>query len=742
MKTITRTLFVAVALIVASCTDLSEVTERLDSLETRIEAIEAVLPSLNANISALQELAGGSTVNKVEQPSPGVYELTLSNGSKITLNQGSIGVGKAPVMSIDSDGYWMADYQDGAGAQYVLSGSSKVPALGEDGTTPVFGVDASGCWTVSYDSGRTFTPVKGSDGNPVKALGEEGASDSYFSEVSVSGDVLTLKLKSGQVYRVPVVSDFLFAIKDAEDIQLFNPGDVKSYEVEMNGVVDAIFSKPSGWEVTLTDQMLKIKSPSAITKATIADSEGEVAVLAVSSNGYSAIAKVKVQLAGAVVEVNPAASISLAGKGETTIEFKVLTEDVTGWYYIFQSTAAPAPDAAALLSSGTRGSGASLPFSSLESKTSYTLYVLPVNDAKQGTVASLSVTTDAEKIILYADNLAAWNEGKVINIAGEKYSKSRNGEATVLKAETADTEISGLDPGVYILEAGSGSNFIVNHNDNGLILSGDVILIGRYAANKPLVKLVGYAKIGGGFAMRDIQLDCSVSTKNYKFTFTGLTDFFHIDACRVIAFNRDQSAYSTNLTKSLRIVNSDITYNKGNGESAIGINFSSTTHMYDLKELTVDNNIFYNAQPMLYQLAGCNGNAKVENQVGTPGGFSISLCNNTFYNITSSSAAGALFVALSADVVTIDGNIFYTKATSGAHRCLRLYDSSKPMPTTLNIGTNIAYGLAFASAWKYIYDTAEVVMTRVAESPFETVNESTLTFIPVESYFEFGAQRN
>lgn len=740
MKTIYRAFFVAAALVSASCTDLSEVNERLDSLETRIEAVEAVLPSLNANIAGLQELAGGSTINKVEQPSAGVYELTLSNGNKITLNQGSIGVGKAPVMSIDPDGYWMADYQDGAGAQYVLCGTSKVAALGKDGMTPRFGVDASGCWTVSYDSGSTFTQVKGADGNPVKALGDEGASDSYFSEVSVSGDVLTLKLKSGQVYKVPVVSDFLFAIKDADEIQLFNPGDTKSFEVEMKGVADAIFSKPSGWEVSLTDLMLKIKAPAAATKATIADSEGEVAVLAVSATGYSTIAKVKVQLAGSSVDADPAASISLSGKGETSVEFKVLTEDVTGWYYIFQSTTAAAPDAAALISSGKRGSGTALSFTGLESKTSYTLYVLPVNDARQGTPASLTVTTDAEKVVLYEDNLAAWNEGKSINIAGEKYNKSKNGEATVLKAEAADTEIPALSPGVYILEAESGCNFKVSHDDNGFILSGDVILIGRYGARRPLVKMVGFAKIGGGLAIRDLEIDCSVTTKNYKFTFANLTEYFHVDACTVVSYNENQTAYSTNLTRSIRIVNSDITYNKPSGAAAIGINFSSSTHMYDLKEITVENNIFYNPNPMLYQLAGCNTGATAASQAGTPGGVSISLCNNTFYNYTSSSATGGFISTISADLVTIDGNIFYTKATTGVSRCLRLMDGS--VPSTLNLGTNIAFGMAYPSAWRYIYDSTEMVMTRVEESPFETVNENSLTFIPAEAYSGFGAQRN
>lgn len=740
MKTIIKVLLLSGMSALTACTDLTMINERLDSLDSRVTAIEKLLPALNANVSALKELAGGSTINSISEPNPGVYEIILSNGTKLTLNQGSIGIGKAPVMSIDKDGFWMADYQDGQGFQYVLSEGDRVPALGKNGITPQFGVDNDGYWTVSYDEGKTFSQVKGVDGKPVKAFGAEGASDSYFSEVRVENNILTLVLKSGKTYQIPVLSDFLFAIKGVDEIQLFNPGDTKSYQVEKQGVEDVVISKPNGWEASLSDLMLTIKAPQA-TRATIADSEREVAVLAISSSGYSTIAKVKIQLSGSEPEMHPTASLSAEAVSANSISFKILTEDVTKWYYIFQKTAETPPDATKLLSSGVQGSGRSLEMTSLESKTSYSLYVLPMNGSELGTLATLNVTTLAEEVVLYSDNLVAWNEGKTINIAGEKYSKALYGEATVITAESVDTELTGLTAGVYILDAANGCNFIVSHTNDGLILKDDIVLIGRYNAKKPQIKLKGFAVIGGLLAARDLLIDCSESTKNYKFAFSKLTSAFHIDACTIIGYGANQTGYlQNNLTKSFRLVNSNVKYNLAQGKTAIGLNFSSSTKLYDLKEITVENNIFCNPVQAYYQLAGCNNNAKLDAQTGTPGGVSISLCNNTFYNFTSSSAVGTLIYTAEADLVTIDKNIFWTALTGGVHRCVRFLSSE--LPSTINFGADIAYGMAYASAWRYLFDSTENLITRITDNPFETVDVGKMIFTPIDAYADFGAKRD
>ena len=141
----------------AGCTDLDDIKEKIDELDGRLTALETITTNLNNNIEAMQALYNGTTINSATS-ADGVWKIVLSNGETITLTQGSIGIGNAPVMSVDKDGYWMVDYdgKDGNAPQYVMNGENKVLAVGTDGKTPVFGVDAQKYWIVSYDGGETW----------------------------------------------------------------------------------------------------------------------------------------------------------------------------------------------------------------------------------------------------------------------------------------------------------------------------------------------------------------------------------------------------------------------------------------------------------------------------------------------------------------------------------------------------------------------------------------------------------
>ena len=272
----------------ASCSDLSEVNDRLDQLEGKVQVLESVIPTLNSNIEALQALAGGGTINKVEEKD-GVYTITLSNGQTLTINQGSVGVANAPVMSIDKDGYWMVDY--GTGPEYLLVNGNKVKATGDSGITPVFGVDAEGNWTVSYDAGKTYENVLGADGKPVPAVPQEG-SDEYFADVVYDGKTLTVELKDGQKLTLPVVPTFYFTI-EAEGVQVLQAGETKTFTVKSAGVASAaVVAKPANVEVTLNDNTLTVSV--VATKSISADTTKDIAILAVSAEGFSTIAKLQV----------------------------------------------------------------------------------------------------------------------------------------------------------------------------------------------------------------------------------------------------------------------------------------------------------------------------------------------------------------------------------------------------------------------------------------------------------------
>ena len=85
-----------------ACTDLSDIEDRLDSLEGRVTALETQIVGLNGNIAALQQLVAGGTINSATVKD-GVWTIVLSNGETLTLTQGAVGVGNAPIMSVDAE---------------------------------------------------------------------------------------------------------------------------------------------------------------------------------------------------------------------------------------------------------------------------------------------------------------------------------------------------------------------------------------------------------------------------------------------------------------------------------------------------------------------------------------------------------------------------------------------------------------------------------------------------------------
>lgn len=295
-----------VLLTISACSDLGDIKERLDSLESRVSALEKIIPALNENVAALQTLANGATIVEFDFKD-GVYTLKLSNDQTITLNQGSTGIGVAPVVGIDSDGYWTVDYKDGEGPKRILKDGEPVKAVGENGLTPIFGVDAQGYWTVKYIADGTPERVLDESGQPVKATAASGSGDSYFQSVSYeNGEFVIVLNGSTEPLRIPVVSNFYFRLIAPEGVEPNEEGcyeivcsSMLTFTVESKGVAEhALLSKPEGFEVSLSETALEITAPASFTKAS-ADSKTDVSILAVSDDGLSCIAKIL------VVAVNP-----------------------------------------------------------------------------------------------------------------------------------------------------------------------------------------------------------------------------------------------------------------------------------------------------------------------------------------------------------------------------------------------------------------------------------------------------
>ena len=573
----------------ASCTDLSQIEQRVDELENRVTAIEAQMKTLNSNVETLQALAEGGIISSVEEKD-GVYTITLGDGRTLTLTQGSIGVANAPVVSIDKDGYWMVDY--GKGAEYILVGGQKVKAVGADGITPVFGVDAEGYWTVSYDGGKTFEKVNGADGNPVKAIPESGIQDKWFNDVKVEDGKLVVVTKDDKTYSLPIVADFICSISNTEDIVLFNAGETKDFTVTMQGVASALVTAPNGWSASLSETTLSVTAPAASTKAVSADSKTDVCILAVSTTGFSSISKVKVQLSDAPVVVNPAATVTLESADVNSLTFKVSVIDVTEWKYILQASSEAAPEAAAIAAQGTAGTGSTVVAEGLTANTDYTIYVLPINGETLGKVASATGKTLPQPEPKFPGLYGKYMKGEDVVICGVTINKTTHPDANYISAESEDKTIKA---GVNFVAPDANALFSTAELPMPLYVAGNTEGTRSPIKTDGQIKLASAAGTQNTFAMENVDLTAENITTNYLIAnwYDFAIEKISISNCGItlpdnislIYVNKDRPVNAFSMTDSdVKVSQTDASKN---------INMIQTTETYTMTEVNFTNNVFW-----------------------------------------------------------------------------------------------------------------------------------------------------
>lgn len=738
----------------AGCSDLEDYKNKVDELDGRVTALETITTNLNKNIEALQTLYGGATINSATKDANNVWTIVLSNGETLTLNQGSVGVANAPVMSVDKDGYWMVDYDGNGGnaPEYIKNGEDKVLASGTDGVTPEFGVDAEKYWTVSYDGGTTFTRVLDPDGQPVSALPAGEIQDPYFADVKVEGEQFKVTLRTGEELVIPVVSNFLCSIESV-GVQQFNAAESKPYNVTLKGVKSTMITAPQGWTATLSEPtnekaILTVTAP-ALTKAVIADSKADVCILAFSTQGLATIAKMQVSLSDAPVVINPIASVTPGEATESTLAYSVAVSDVTSWKYIHQKSSEAAPEAAKIAADGVAGSETALVFEGLDSATEYTLYVLPVNGEKQGSVASGKNTTATPAPSVITDLYQAYVDGKEIEIAGVKYSQAVNGEATLLSATEGEVDIradlNNAKKGVFFLDASAGASFITSAI---VEIKGDMVLIGRHTTSEVILKPNNQFKfVEGSVSMKNLKINMenlkNESGKNNGTVILndGTADLkhMHIDGCTFYNMIRPVYNASTNGCKygvgSIVVTNSifDIS---GTANVQI-INLYNTSVLAKFKEIKFDNNIVCNDEDGVCQVLNWgNSTAQTVTEYTTV----VSFCNNTLYNAPSANTHLKLWHVQSLEMKK---NIFWASSTNAnANYLIAFYGQEGD--SNLNVSDNIAYGLN-GKSWTIAHANSKYkpnpnVIEKLTEDPL-TVNYSTYTFTPSAAYSSYGAQR-
>lgn len=734
--------------IFASCTDLSQIEQRVDELENRVTAIEAQMKTLNSNVETLQALAEGGIISSVEEKD-GVYTITLGDGRTLTLTQGSIGVANAPVVSIDKDGYWMVDY--GKGAEHILVGGQKVKAVGADGITPVFGVDAEGCWTVSYDGGKNFERVKGADGNPVKAIPESGIQDKWFDDVKVQDGKLVVVTRDGNTYSLPIVADFICSISNTEDIVLFNAGETKNFTVTMQGVASALVTAPNGWSASLSETTLSVTAPAASTKAVSADSKTDVCILAVSTTGFASISKVKVQLSDAPVVVNPAATVSLESADVNSLIFRVSVIDVTEWKYLCQASSEAAPDAAKIKVDGTVGTASTVTVEGLTAETEYTLYVLPVNGETVGEIAKATGKTQEEPVQEITDLYQAYCDGKDITIAGVVYNKTNNGEAILVNDDTADNVLNTTiknngSTGIFFLEDNNNDSFAIN----AVTEIKGVVLVSRYTDKPVTICPTKFIKlVEKGLVMSNLNIDMTgidgTTNAGYLMNNSATSDleYLHIDNCHITNIAKQILATATAsckyAIKNIRIVNSAF---EVTGTANIQLfNLYNCSVLSRMQEITFDNNIVYSAEKSVCQAFNWgNSTAQTENVWNT----TVSFCNNTFYNTPSGNGHFKFYQVGS---LKCEKNIYCADTDHDQASYMFILYSEGQTGENIVVADNLAYGLADGKNWTMFHSNSKYklesgnVLTKLEASPLSSVDVATGKFVPTSEYSSYGAQR-
>ena len=204
----------------------------------------------------------------------------MDDGWSITFNDGEKGA-DAPVLGIarfEGVYYWTLG---GADEWLLDDAGSKIPVAGQDGKTP--SVDEEGYWTIDGE------PVKGADGQPVKAVGEDG--DSFFEDVRQTDDEVIFILAGGETIRLPKAREVNFVIE--RTTLTLKYGQTEKLAVTQKGVESYSISKPDGWRASLDGDVLSITAP--VEGNIYAEKSGKVAVVAVGATA-TVVAAVEVNL--------------------------------------------------------------------------------------------------------------------------------------------------------------------------------------------------------------------------------------------------------------------------------------------------------------------------------------------------------------------------------------------------------------------------------------------------------------
>lgn len=278
-----------------SCTDTSELENKIENIENRVTTLEKLTAQMNTNISALQSavtaLQSKDYVTNVTEIKEGVkvigYKISFDKSGAVTIYHGQDGIdgtngvngkdGNTPVIGVKlfSDGmyYWTLNgnwLTDAYGYKIKAQGiDGHNGADGKDGITPKIKIENEH-WMLSVDNGLSWSDLG-------KAKGEDG--DSFFQSVTQDAHNVYIVLIDGTEITIPK-KEALSIMFDSSDLINISAGETKSISYAITSSAESVrieTYEQAGWTVKLnktTD-----KSGTMSITAPIPISDGKIMVV-------------------------------------------------------------------------------------------------------------------------------------------------------------------------------------------------------------------------------------------------------------------------------------------------------------------------------------------------------------------------------------------------------------------------------------------------------------------------------
>ena len=767
--------------VIFACTDLSGIEERVDSLDSRITALETQIESLNKNISTITALVNESTfITKVDRTENG-FTITMSDSEVYTIENGK--TGDTPVITIDEDGYWMAQYGDNEPQYITVDGTADGEKILATATAPLFRVSAEGYWEVSTDGGEIYSTVYLEDGTtPAQAIGQPGEpgeqGDSFFKDVSYNEEdgILSLTLADGKTYSFTVTSDFACEIEGVTyaEAEIFQPGASREFKVIYKGIDDVYLTVPQGWSATLEGEespaILTVTPPAAKTKIS-ADSQSDVVVHAVSGD-RSIFAKMKVELFDGAI---PAATVTAGEVSAKEVNFTVTPNaDVTSWKYMLLAASETAPavpgdfDTRATEIQGNAETPLKLDKdasgTALATGTEYVLYVLAIATEEDVPTYAADIAS-ASATPAYGTYYEMWLAG-ALTILDKTYNTTDWKAEVISESQDITTLTSGT---IYFIEPDAIVNVSTSINTVN-----KVILVGNKPGQKSTITFASDAyfglnngvndSVGGEFVVFNMVFDATNRTNYVILPYrNGTYDYIAFIESDIKYGGQNGLMAHTNTNNSARHFNTFIVESCNIILESVADNTNRQfinlgTLPLNIQQISIKNNIFYCP-------SGHIADFRMVNAKGASFG-NMTIENNIFANVwakSSVSAAYALYKSLS--TISVKNNIFWTNETILSARFFT--PASAPdsetaaesayegNPTGTVCENNIVYlGSNESVSWQMFYGGLGSVNSTgfsafeeaelIENDPFAggTCNVAQGEFVPNSTYSSYGPQRN